>query len=471
MNSNLNIKIGLEAHQQLSGKKLFCNCLTDMSENNKIIEIKRKIRPAAGETGSIDMAGEFEKSRDRTFIYYGYENEVCLIDVDEQPPNSINKGALITALSIAKFFNLNIPKKLQVMRKGIFDGSAITSFQRSILIGLGTKNSFIETPYGKVTIKDLYLEEDASKIINTEDNLVYYSLSRSGIPLIEISTNPDIKSAEQADHAAREIGMILRSFPSIKRGIGTIRQDINLSVNNSPRIEIKGFQDIRTIKKTIEYEVNRILNNKIIKSEVRKANQDSTTSFLRPMPGSSRLYPESDVPIIEITQDLLNLIVKPELISEKILNLQKKYKLNPQLAQEIIKEEINFSYFADKFNLDPNLIANILIEIPKEIKSRFNLDSNKIRDYHFKEIFEKLSKKEIPKEAVKEILIDICSGKKVDYNKYKKIDLSIIEKDVIKIINENKNASLNAIMGILMKKYRGKVEGKILIELIKKNLK
>jgi len=264
--------------------------------------------------------------------------------------------------------------------------------------------------------------------------------------------------------------MILRSFPGIKRGLGTIRQDINLSINGSARIEIKGFQDIRTMEKTIEHEVSRLKSLKIIHPEVRRANPNFKTTFLRPMPGSSRMYPESDLPLIEINENLLKSIELPELISEKIIKLEKEFKLSPQLAQEIVKSNINFKDYT-KYKLNSNLIASILIEIPKEIKSRFSLDPTKIRDYHFKEIFDKLSKKEIPNEAVKEILIEISKGNKVDYSKYKTINENEIKKEVILVIKENKGASTNAIMGILMQKFRGKIDGKKLIELIKKNVK
>ncbi|MEK6835316.1 MAG: Glu-tRNA(Gln) amidotransferase subunit GatE, partial [Nanoarchaeota archaeon] len=292
---DLNLKIGLEIHQQLSSKKLFCNCSTKFKEEKFETEFKRRLRAVAGEQGYVDVAAAFEESKNREFTYHGYKDEYCLVECDEEPPHEINQDALVTALSVAKLLKLKIPDEIIVMRKIITDGSACSSFQRTMLIGYESKDSFIETSQGKVRITSLCLEEDACKIEKVHENKVYYSLSRLGIPLIEIRTEPDIKTPEQAKEAAEELGLMLRSFSNILRGIGTIRQDVNLSIKNGARVEIKGFQELRTMPKIIDYEISRQVNvvkqgNKVEK-EVRKANDNGTTNFLRPLPGSARMYP------------------------------------------------------------------------------------------------------------------------------------------------------------------------------------
>ena len=194
----INFLCGIEIHQELSGKKLFCSCSADLKEEKKDLEIKREIRSSVGESGEADVASLYEQKKNLKFVYYGYEDEHCLIECDEQPPDPINQDALKTALEIATILKLKIPDELIVMRKVISDGSVVSGFQRSLLVGLGNEESFIDTSQGRVRIKDIYLEEDAAKIIKKERDNVYFSLSRAGIPLIEIGTQPDIKTPEQA---------------------------------------------------------------------------------------------------------------------------------------------------------------------------------------------------------------------------------------------------------------------------------
>ena len=448
----LGLIIGLEIHQQISSQKLFCKCSTQFKEQNLEIEFLRKLKASAGEMGSIDIAAEFEQSRDRKFIYHGYKDEYCLIDCDDQPPNEINQDALMTALSVTRLFKLNIPDEIIVMRKVIADGSVCSSFQRTALIGTGNKDSFIETSLGKVRITSLCLEEDACKIEKIDENKVYYSLSRQGIPLLEIRTEPDIKTPEHAKETAEKIGMILRSFPNVLRGIGTIRQDVNLSIKNGARIEIKGFQELRVMPKIIENEVQRqiklLKEVKKINLEVRKANEDGTTTFLRPLPGAARMYPDTDLIPTLVTRQLLSNIKVPKLIHEKIEDLKKEHKLSYELSSELLKQKIDFNLYHKKYNkINSSLLASLLLKYNNEENLNKSLDllnSGKIT----KDVFD---------EAIKG---------KVDLSK--KINLNDIEKEVKKIIEEKPELSINAIMGILMGKYKGKIQGKKLIEIINK---
>ncbi len=463
---------GLEIHQELSRKKLFCSCSTDMKEEGLELEIKRKLRATAGEIGETDVAAEFEQIRDRNFIYHGYKGEYCLVDADDEPPNEINKDALNIALTICKLLKLNIPDNLVVMRKIITDGSACSSFQRTVLCGLESNESFIETSKGEVKITSLCLEEDACKIEKIDGKNVYYSLSRQGIPLIEIRTDPDIKDGEHAKETAEKIGLILRSFP-IKRGLGTIRQDVNLSIKGGARVEVKGFQDLRNMPKVIENEVKRQLDlinkGEKLKAEVRKANADGTTSFLRPLPGASRMYPDTDFYEIKVAKEQLESLRLPELLTEKIVRLEKEYNLSSQLAKEIIKRNIDLEKYVKSYNhIKAELIAHVLIEIPKEIKTRYNLNVEKIKEENYNFVLSLLDKREIERKAVIDILAEIAQGKKVDTSKYKKVDTSTLEKEIKEIVEKNKGLSVNALMGIIMSKYKGKIDGKEVMGILKK---
>ncbi len=268
----MEIKAGLEIHQQLDTHKLFCNCPSILRNDEPTFKVERVLNPVVGETGEIDVAVAHEKSKEKKFIYEIYDTN-CLVELDEEPPHQINKEALKIALQISTLLNCKIFPVTQVMRKTVIDGSNTSGFQRTALIA---HDGFIETSEGKVGIETIAIEEDAArpKTLSSEEevsneNSKIYKLDRLGIPLVEITTKPDLKSPEQVKEAALKIGEILRSC-KVKRGIGTIRQDLNVSSPGSQRAEIKGFQDTRVMIKTVEMEYERQQNLVKIHQELKK---------------------------------------------------------------------------------------------------------------------------------------------------------------------------------------------------------
>jgi len=233
----LGLKCGLEIHQQIEGRKLFCNCPTEIREDAAHYQIRRRLRAVVGETGHLDIAAAHEMSKNKFFVYESYNDSVCLVELDEQPPNPLNHDAFETALQVSKILNGKFVDQVHVMRKIVVDGSNTSGFQRTALMAI---NGFIETSQGKVSIPTIILEEDAAKIVKDENLFTVYRLDRLGIPLMEISTGADVRSPEQAKEVAERIGLILRSTGKMKRGLGTIRQDVNVSIKDGARIEIKG---------------------------------------------------------------------------------------------------------------------------------------------------------------------------------------------------------------------------------------
>lgn len=265
----LGFKAGIEIHQELNTKKLFCGCDTSLTETGLKLKVKRKLRSVAGETGKVDLASSYEHMRDREFVYSSYKNEACLVDLDEEPPHFVNNEAFMLALGVSKMFKLKIPDTICVMRKTVTDGSATSGFQRTMMIGYEGKESYLETKSGKVKIMQLNLEEDSCKIEKNEGNTVYYSLSRLGVPLLEVGTDASLKNPEHVKEAALEIGTMLRSF-NVKRGIGTIRQDVNVSIREGARVEVKGWQDLRKLTDLVKNEVTRQATLIEIKKELKK---------------------------------------------------------------------------------------------------------------------------------------------------------------------------------------------------------
>src|SRR5437867_143518 len=262
---SLNLKVGLEIHQQLDTHKLFCRCSSEMMRES-YSTIKRKQHPVASELGDVDIASQFEYLRDRRFHYQIFPHETCLVDLDEEPPNKINQEALEIALQIAILLNCDIPEEIHIMRKTIIDGSTPTSFQRTMVVGM---DGFLNFKGKKIEIKHVGLEEDAASALREEKGDVTYRLNRVGIPLVEISTGTlSGFSPQEIQEIAYQIGLMARSTRKVKRGIGTIRQDLNVSVKNGERVEVKGVQDLGILSKVIEFEVNRQLKLPFVKKEV-----------------------------------------------------------------------------------------------------------------------------------------------------------------------------------------------------------
>lgn len=262
------LKVGIEIHQQLDTKeKLFCRCPTEPSEEEKL-EIVRYLRLKRSEMGEEDRAAREEVERRKKFLYKYYDS-TCLVEADEEPPTELNREALKIAIQVAKMLKMTILDEIHVMRKIVIDGSNTTGFQRTALVAVDGE---IEVNGERIGIATLCLEEEACRKLEDKEGLTVYSLDRLGIPLIEIGTRADIKTPEIAKETAKKIGMILRSTGKVKRGIGTIRQDVNVSIEGGARVEIKGVQELDLIDKVVEYEVLRQLNLLKIREELIKRN-------------------------------------------------------------------------------------------------------------------------------------------------------------------------------------------------------
>jgi len=602
------LKAGLECHQQLETNKLFCNCPSLLRNDEPLFKIERKLNPVIGETGKIDSAAAHEKIKDKTFIYEVYDTN-CLVEMDESPPYDINQEALKTALHIATLLNCKIFPVTQIMRKTVIDGSNTSGFQRTALIA---HDGFIETSEGRVGIETIAIEEDAARIVSNENGKATYKLDRLGIPLVEITTKPDLKTPEQIKEAALKIGEILRSC-KVKRGIGTIRQDVNISIAGTERVEIKGFQDPKSMIQTIELEIERqlklieiynelkklkskggnqeklfditdILKNtecKFVKSsiekgskaiatkldkfnkilgktlyenkrfgtemsdyakihgvggmihsdenltkynfseteiqeikklleikkddafiiivdeekkareaiasaikraniqiektsvkEVRKSNPDGTTSFMRPMPGEARMYPETDLKLLKISKEILDDVKNtlPKLISENKGYLE-EFGLNEELVKNILKQNKleDFKYLLNTTQ-NAQLIAKCLTIFPIEIASRNKEDIEKIESKlnvsMIESVLQAVEQNKISENDVKTTLIKIYEGEKIDSAIAKeKIDLTLEIKSLAK---EKPGLSNNAYMGLIMAKFKGKLNGKEVMSEIEK---
>jgi len=251
----LGLVAGLEIHQQLdTATKLFCACPTELREPEAADHtFTRYLHPTKSELGEIDDAALEESMVDRAFEYLAYDT-TCLVEEDDEPPHRVDREAMETAMEIGRLMDMNVVDQVNVMRKIVVDGSNTTGFQRSMLVA---SDGEITTSDGPVGIEDMLLEEESCQRVEETESGVRFSLDRLGVPLVEIGTKPDIRSPAQAREAAQRIGMLLRSTGKVKRGLGTIRQDVNVSIAEGARIELKGVQSLDDIDDLVRNEVRR----------------------------------------------------------------------------------------------------------------------------------------------------------------------------------------------------------------------
>jgi glutamyl-tRNA(Gln) amidotransferase subunit E len=245
----LGFHAGIEVHHQIrSDRKLFCRCPPDLEKdpNNMDYSFHRYFRPVLGEMGDFDpgMLVEFEKGY--KVIYYACEHNTCTYEMDETPPFPPDHDAIRKGFILAQYFNCSaLAEEIVVNRKQYLDGSITTGFQRTFITG---RDGWIPVFGKKVRITNVHIEEDAARRVNwceTADRTVYFNLDRLGVPLTEVITDHnDVDTPEELVELAKQIGRVLRVSRIGRRGIGTARQDINLSIRGGNRAEIKGVQNL-----------------------------------------------------------------------------------------------------------------------------------------------------------------------------------------------------------------------------------
>lgn len=275
------MKIGLEIHQRLNTLKLFCNCPSEGKGEVKG-SVMKKVPFIRTEMGDTDEITKIEEELDKTFEYVIYDNS-CGVELNEEKPHEMDREALLVALAMSTKLNMEINPEIRVHRKIVVDGSNTTGYQRTAVVG---KDGNLETSKGDVGIETLCIEEESSSILGDKGELKY-GLDRLGIPLIEIATAPDIKDGVHARETAEKIGMLLRMTGKVLRGIGTIRQDVNVSIEGGTRVEIKGAQELDDIPLLVEKECKR---------------QENLIKIINKLPSK----PSGEIQIEEVTELLVN---------------------------------------------------------------------------------------------------------------------------------------------------------------------
>ncbi|MFX1601412.1 MAG: Glu-tRNA(Gln) amidotransferase subunit GatE [Promethearchaeota archaeon] len=369
----LGLKCGLEIHQQLdTEKKLFCRCPAELQGTREPdFTLTREMRPVLGEMGTYDKAMLTEYEKGMGIIYEGYNDVVCTYELDDTPPFSCNNEARRIALQIAMLVNANIIEEMHVCRKNYLDGSVPSGFQRTMILGT---DGYIPLENGKrIRIDILSLEEEAARKIKTENKTNFFRLDRLGIPLVEVTTKPDISTPDECRECAERIGLLLWST-NVKKVLGSIRQDVNVSIEAGTRIEIKGVQKLGWIPILITHEITRQLGLLELKQELKK-----------------RKLNEKDIP--DSPADLTNLLAKTKsnFIAKGIKSGKKLYGINFSGFKGIFGKELMEEY---RFGTEVSSKVKLISGLKGIIHSDEDLSSYDFSNEDVKKIREKLGFKE-----------------------------------------------------------------------------
>jgi len=621
----IGLLVGLEIHQQLAtGAKLFCRC-KPIESDEYTIKFSRKLRITSSELGEFDPSAIFEKSKEKTILYSRNPESSCLVEQDDEPPHDLDHNAKETVLIMSSALKSNIFNEIYVMRKLVIDGSNTSGFQRTMLVSTGGS---LEVNGKKIGVQSICLEEDAAKLLQDSKETREYSLDRLGIPLVEIALDPVSGTPQEIKDIALTLGRMLRATKRVGRGIGSIRQDVNVSIEGGGAvIEVKGVQKLDQLEKVIEYEAKRqhglkIISEKLrtlktekivvdhdiknvsdifksckskiiqkslsegssikamkikgfagmfgwepypgirlgkqlgelvrffglgglfhsdelpnygieepeiqqirnmlntgsndafiivagnekkldtviesiikriedakngIPAETRAATITGETVFLRPRPGSSRMYPETDIPPIIVNNTEIEQAKNkiPKSWEENLLALQKQYELNQQLSAQIFDSEYLdlFETICKDKKVSPNFVASTLCGTITNLERR-GMDSGLLKTADILEAFDLVTEGKIAKESLEMIFESIMSRKSKTIseaiksnalNTIEDVELHKILDELIesnlKIIKEQGLRSMGPLMGLAMKTLRGKVDGQKLNQLLENKIK
>ena len=621
---DLGLMAGLEIHQQLdTHTKLFCGCPTRIREPGDAEgAFHRYLHPTRSELGEIDEAAEEESMVDRSFRYLRYDS-TCLVEEDDEPPRPVDEEALGIALDAAAAMEMEPVDEAHVMRKIVIDGSNTTGFQRTALVATG---GAIETSEGPVRVDAMSVEEESAQRVDEQDVPgpargdapdadVTFSLDRLGVPLVEIGTEPDIETPQQAQEAAERIGTILRSTGRVKRGLGTIRQDLNVSIADGARIEMKGVQSLDTIADLVRNEAARqvalaeiaeeleeraaavgdtrdvthvfedtesgvvggaiesggvvmavllegfdglvgreiqpdrrlgtemsdraqkrgaggifhtdelpkfgITEDEVaalrdamdaghddavaivaddeataehaidavadraeealegVPEETRRAHDDGTSSYLRPLPGAARMYPETDVYPVDLARFEGE---PPEMLDERAARYADEHGLDAGLAEQIAfgAHMATYERAVDE-GVDPTFAATLLESTLTELR-RDDVSVDRLGDDDLLQALFLVRDDEIAKEAVEEVLRAAAEEGAAPGDVVDELDVGAADRGAVEeavdavldrksgLVEEQGMEAFSALMGVAMEEMRGKADGELVSEVLRERL-
>lgn len=620
---DLGFRAGVEIHQQLDTSKLFCSCPSRLLEEVDT-SILRRLSPTQSEMGELDAAALAEASRSLVFSYEA-NGSSCLMEADEEPPHPVNGEAMEIGLQVAHLLNARPVDEVHYMRKIVIDGSNTTGFQRTALYA---RDGHLELADGhRVGVYGLWLEEDAARrmeegVVRGEERQATFRLDRLGIPLIELATAPDVRTPAEMRVVAERLGTLLRATKRVKRGLGTIRQDLNVSITGGVRTETKGVQDLRRIPEYVAEEVERqrglvavraeladrgiteedvpeepvdvtdlfkdtgsgVLSGAVKKGgmvlalrlpgfagllkgpdgedgtrrrlgtelagyaismglrgvfhsdelpaygvtdqeveglaielgcggddafvlaagpgdtvmaamravaaraaaacgemrpEVRGAQPDGTSRFMRPLPGSARMYPETDVPPVRLTPELLAAVasIPVELPEQWVERISRDMGLAPAQAEQLLNRGQDAAFEALAARHDPKLVGLLLLSVLPEME-REGVTVEQVDEATLDSALAGVSAGLYSKEALAQVLARMVEQGEGAEEAARALGMGAVDLDdvVVRIdaivadredfVHQRGRGAMGPLMGEVMKEFKGQVDGKELSRLL-----
>ena len=277
---------GLEVHQQLLTRgKLFCRCRAGVRSSRVDMEVLRHMRPTLSEMGEYDGTALMEFKTRKEIVYQLDRHTVCTYEIDDTPPFPIDEQAVRIALEVSELLGLSAVSELHVMRKQYLDGSIPTGFQRTTMVGLGGSIPLRGSELGagrELRIRQLTLEEDACREVSDVGHRVVFRPDRLGTPLIETVTEPDLVTPADVALGGRLIARVAQASGKVRRGPGAGRQDVNVSIAGSRRVELKGVCHHRGLPLLVHNEAFRHLNLLRIRQALRDRGVEAAQLTLDP---------------------------------------------------------------------------------------------------------------------------------------------------------------------------------------------
>ena len=427
--------IGLEIHTEIKTKtKMFCDCLSF----------------------------HFRKSPNTLVC------PVCLGLPGAMPYANLKAIDMVIKTGIA--LNCKINKKSKFDRKHYFYPDLPKGYQISQYDMPFCEDGFLDTEAGRVRITRVHLEEDTGKLIHKKIQKVNVSMvdfNRSGVPLMEIVTEPDIKNTSQAKDFAKKLTRILRyldvSDCDMEKGSMRLEANVSMGVNLGYKVEVKNLNSYKFIEKAINYEIKRqkdlFKEGKTPRQETRGFDELSGKTVHQRYKETSadyRYFPEPDIPPVEISNEKINIFKAsipelPEVIEERFLQL---YGLNKQYTDLLLKNK-STAIKADelfskalKNNIKPIKVANLLIN--KKINPE-------------KDCFEDIFK------IVKTIKIKKISDKKMISGWIKKVIKE--NPKALEDYKKGKVAALTFLVGAVIRLSEGKADPVVVKNILEETLK
>ena len=433
-----------------------------------------------------------------------------------------NKTACEYCVKLGLALGCSINSETYFERKNYFYPDLAKSYQITQLQKPFAINGKVEIDGYEIRVNRAHMEEDTGKSVHQNidgEDSTLLDYNRSGVPLVEIVSEPDIISPQMAKDYLLKIQQIVRyigiSDADIEKGSMRCEPTINLKVEDpaiagqvfyTPLAEIKNIASLTGALNAIQYEIDRQAENFVQTREVKSATNKTTrgwdaiknrTFLQREKEGSAdyRYFPEPDIPPIIFTDDEINKISQsiPELPDQKISRYQNEFGLSDYDAT-LLSQDLNFSNCFQKAigqNTTKDMakfVANLFLGPFKTYlnESTEQISLEKINPTYFQNLFDAVSKNNISSTVAKQIIIDSYQNGQdplqiarlngliqvSDTNEIEKIAKGVITQNQKAVEDYKKNpASIGFLIGQLMKASNGSANPQIAKEILEKLLK